>query len=63
MFNVFFFYIGRALQILGMITAAMALLTYFNQQENMGTMMKIAGAGLVEFYVGYGITMLTGRKG
>lgn len=57
------FYLGRALQVMGMITATAALIVYGGVEGGMGPMMKLAGAGLVEFYVGYGLLALAGRKG
>lgn len=56
------FYIGRALQLIGMGMAAFAILAYFNQEGQSGIMLKWGLAGLVEFYIGYGITMLVGNK-
>lgn len=56
------YYIGRALQVLGMATAAVSLFVYMGDEKGMGPMMKFAGLGLVEFYIGYGLTMMVGKK-
>ncbi|MBF0171610.1 MAG: hypothetical protein HQK87_11100 [Nitrospinae bacterium] len=54
------YYLGRTLQLLGLLTAVAALLLF---NDDMGEMMKIAFAGLVEFYLGYGLMAMTGRRG
>jgi hypothetical protein len=54
------YYFGRALQLMGMITAVAALVVF---NADMGEMMKMAFFGLAEFYVGYGLIAATGRKG
>lgn len=52
---------GRALQILGMFYAGMALLSAFGQPD-MYRMLKDAGLGLLEFYLGWFIVSRTGEK-
>ncbi|VAX15108.1 hypothetical protein MNBD_NITROSPINAE01-1476 [hydrothermal vent metagenome] len=62
MFKTVIFYLGRALQLIGMAMAAFAIFVYFNQDGKSGIMLKWGFAGLVEFYVGYGLTALAGSK-
>ena len=62
MINVAVFYFGRAMQIMGMMTAAVALFVSLNQDGQMGNMMKFALGGLAEFYIGYALTAFSGRK-
>ncbi|MBI5814099.1 MAG: hypothetical protein HZB29_00630 [Nitrospinae bacterium] len=57
------YYLGRAMQVMGMLTAAASLIAFFNVDGQMGTMMKLAGAGLAEFYIGYGLIVFGGVKG
>ena len=56
------FYIGRIMQLFGILTAVFSLVAFFNQEGQMGNMIKWAGAGVVEFYVGYAIIALSGKK-
>ena len=56
------FYLGKTMQVLGIATACGSLIYFFNQEHAMGPMLKWAMAGVAEFYVGYGITAMTGRK-
>lgn len=56
-----FFYLGRALQILGMLVVLKAFLNFFGEQ-NMGVMMKNTLIGVIEFYLGNYIVTVTGEK-
>ena len=62
MFQTVIFYLGRALQLIGMGMVVFAILAYFNQEGKSGIMLKWGFAGLIEFYVGYGLTALGGRR-
>ncbi len=53
------YYIGRAMQIVGIATVCMAL---FSFGADMATMFKWTGAGLLEFYLGYGLIIAVGQK-
>lgn len=55
------FYLGRSLQILGMLVVLKAFLSFFGQQ-NMGDMMKTTAVGVAEFYLGYYLVVSTGEK-
>lgn len=59
MFALIGFYLGKTLQLLGMLTAVAALVLF---NDDMGDMMKIAFFGLIEFYVGLGLIAATGRR-
>ncbi len=50
------------MQLFGILTAIFSLVAFFNQEGQMGNMIKWAGAGVVEFYVGYAIIALSGKK-
>jgi len=51
------FYIGRVMQILGLLTAGYALLAL-----DMGPMFKLTAIALVEFYFGYWLTIMVGER-
>ena len=55
------FYIGRFLQLAGMATVLMSLVTYL-PSDNTGPMLKVAFIGVIEFYAGYLLVMGTGVK-
>jgi len=62
MFKTVIFYLGRALQLIGLGMVVFAILAYFNQEGKGGIMLKWGLAGLIEFYIGYGLTALGGHK-
>ena len=56
------FYIGRVLQVMGIVTVASALIVFGGADGRMGDMLKLAFAGVAEFYIGYAITAMAGRR-
>lgn len=56
------FYIGRVLQIMGIVTTAASLIVLGGADGRMGDMLKLAFVGIAEFYIGYAITAMAGRK-
>ncbi|VAX21681.1 hypothetical protein MNBD_NITROSPINAE02-794 [hydrothermal vent metagenome] len=50
------------MQLIGIVTACFALIFSFNNEGEMGTMLRWGGAGLVEFYIGYALTAFAGKK-
>lgn len=46
---------------MGMVTTAAALLIYGGVEGGMGDMLKLAFAGIGEFYIGYAVTAWAGR--
>lgn len=52
----FLFYLGRFLQLAGMATALMSLVTL----DDTRNMLQVAFIGVIEFYAGYLLVMYTG---
>ena len=50
------------MQIMGIVTTAAALALYGGVEGGMGDMLKLAFAGIGEFYIGYAITAMAGNK-
>lgn len=48
---------------MGIATVAAALFVFNSGNDGMGDTMRLTGAGMAEFFVGYWLTMMTGRRG
>ena len=47
---------------MGIVVTAFALIVFGGADGRMGDMLKFAIGGIVEFYIGYAITAMAGRK-
>lgn len=47
---------------MGIVVTAASLIVFGGADGRMGDMLKFAFAGIAEFYIGYAITAMAGRK-